>query len=214
MTRKLRIPKFRAEIGTWSDLSASLGLLKSGRITADDVLNLLGHPTAAWQYLSSGKSPEHNAYGLRNYVEQAPNPDSRVTLSKERNALGQRLATLDWRLSEIDRRGVRLAHETIAQEVGRHKFGRFRITLPDQDRESVILENAGGGSHHIGTTRMHVDPKRGVVNPDCRLHEYENIYMAGSSVFPCSGWPNPTLTIVALALRLADHLKRTGFRHG
>jgi choline dehydrogenase-like flavoprotein len=64
-----------------------------------------------------------------------------------------------------------------------------------------------GGKHHIGTTRMHADPKQGVVDPDCRIHGLANLYVAGSSVFPTSGYANPTLTIVALALRLADHLK-------
>ena len=64
-----------------------------------------------------------------------------------------------------------------------------------------------GGRHHMGTTRMHEDAKRGVVNADGRVHGIENLYVAGSSVFPTSGASNPTLTVVALALRLADHLK-------
>ena len=71
-----------------------------------------------------------------------------------------------------------------------------------------------GGKHHIGTTRMHVDPKQGVVDPDCRVHGLSNLYVAGSSVFPTSGYANPTLTIVALALRLADHLKARLSRAG
>jgi len=64
-----------------------------------------------------------------------------------------------------------------------------------------------GGMHHAGTTRMHDDPREGVVNADCRVHDIANLYVAGSSVFPTMGAANPTLTIVALALRLADHLK-------
>ena len=64
-----------------------------------------------------------------------------------------------------------------------------------------------GGKHHMGTTRMHVDAEQGVVDPDCRLHSVANVYLAGSSVFPTGGYANPTLTIVALAIRLADHLK-------
>jgi choline dehydrogenase-like flavoprotein len=61
----------------------------------------------------------------------------------------------------------------------------------------------------MGTTRMHADPARGVVDPNCRLHGAENLYVAGSSVFPTVGNANPTLTIIALAIRLADHLKTT-----
>jgi choline dehydrogenase-like flavoprotein len=66
-----------------------------------------------------------------------------------------------------------------------------------------------GGKHHIGTTRMHADPRFGVVDPDCRVHGCANLHVAGSSVFPTSGYANPTLTIVALAVRLSEHLKRT-----
>jgi choline dehydrogenase-like flavoprotein len=61
--------------------------------------------------------------------------------------------------------------------------------------------------HHMGTTRMADDPRRGVVDVACRVHGIRNLYVAGSSVFPTSGFASPTLTIVALALRLADHLK-------
>jgi choline dehydrogenase-like flavoprotein len=64
-----------------------------------------------------------------------------------------------------------------------------------------------GGKHHIGTTRMHTDPAQGVVDADCRVHDLTNLFVAGSSVFPTGGYANPTLTIVALAVRLADHLK-------
>lgn len=64
-----------------------------------------------------------------------------------------------------------------------------------------------GSFHHMGTTRMHADPKRGVVDGDCRMHGIENLHVAGSSVFPTSGTANPTLTILALAFRLADRLK-------
>jgi len=65
-----------------------------------------------------------------------------------------------------------------------------------------------GGKHHMGTTRMHDDPRQGVVDSDCRVQGVSNLYVAGSSVFPTGGYANPTLTIVALALRLAEHLKR------
>lgn len=66
-----------------------------------------------------------------------------------------------------------------------------------------------GGKHHMGTTRMHADPRLGVVDPDGRVHGAPNLYVTGSSVFPSGGYANPTLTIVALAIRLADHLRQT-----
>ena len=73
----------------------------------------------------------------------------------------------------------------------------------DSWREEVI-----GGPHHMGTTRMSADPRRGVVDADCRVHSVENLYVAGSSVFATSGYTNPTFTIVCLALRLADTLRK------
>ena len=63
------------------------------------------------------------------------------------------------------------------------------------------------GKHHMGTTRMHPDPRQGVVDADCKVHEVANLFVAGSSVFPTSGQANPMLTLVALAIRLADHVK-------
>jgi choline dehydrogenase-like flavoprotein len=59
----------------------------------------------------------------------------------------------------------------------------------------------------MGTTRMHADPRQGVVDVNCKVHGVDNLYIAGSSVFPTGGYANPTLTLVALALRLADRLK-------
>jgi choline dehydrogenase-like flavoprotein len=64
-----------------------------------------------------------------------------------------------------------------------------------------------GNWHHLGTTRMHRDPSRGVVDENCRVHEMSNLYIAGGSVLPTGGYANPSLTIVALSLRLADHLR-------
>jgi len=142
---------------------------------------------------------------LNNYVEQIPNPESRVTLSDEKDALGLRRVRLKWQLSDLDKYGIRRAHELLALEVGRSGFGRLRFELPEHEEE--ILHGAGGGNHHLGTTRMSEDPKTGVVDADCRLYGLHNFYVAGSSVFPTGGSANPTLTIVALSLKLADHLK-------
>jgi choline dehydrogenase-like flavoprotein len=79
------------------------------------------------------------------------------------------------------------------------------------EHPSTLFE---GNFHHLGTTRMHPDPNGGVVDADCRVHGIRNLYVAGSSVFPAYGCSNPTLTLVALALRLADHLQRSWRTHG
>jgi choline dehydrogenase-like flavoprotein len=139
--------------------------------------------------------------------EQAPNPDSRVRLGTERDALGLPRIELDWRLSELDKRSLQAGHEAVAEEFGRTGLGRLQIDewlTADLTGWSPALD---GGHHHMGTTRMSADPARGVVDADCRVHGIANLYVAGSSVFATSGSANPTLTIVALALRLAGHLQ-------
>jgi choline dehydrogenase-like flavoprotein len=141
--------------------------------------------------------------------EQAPNPDSRVVLIDEVDRLGARRIGLDWRLSELDKYTIRTASEIFAREIGRQGLGR--VKLPEwllNDDPKDWGADLVGGHHHMGTTRMAEDPRLGVVDKDCRVHGIENLYIAGSSVFPTSGFANPTLTIVELALRLVDHLKQ------
>jgi choline dehydrogenase-like flavoprotein len=142
---------------------------------------------------------------FRSIIEATPRPDSRVTLSDERDRLGMPRVRVDWRLNPDDRHGLDRLRNALRDAVRDRGLG----TLVDNpaDDETGWPRSMAGGKHHIGTTRMHVDPKQGVVDADCRLHGLSNLYVAGSSVFPTSGYANPTLTIVALALRLADHLK-------
>ncbi len=142
--------------------------------------------------------------GLGCACEQTPNPDSRVSLAETRDALGLRRIRLDWRLTEQERRSVVEHIRTAAMELGALGIGRMLTDILDDGRwpDKVV-----GGSHHMGTTRMHDDPRQGVVDRNCKVHGVGNLYIAGSSVFPTSGVSNPTLTLVALTLRLADHLQ-------
>ena len=137
---------------------------------------------------------------------QTPNPDSRVTLGEERDALGQRRVKLDWRIFPGDRRRIRRAIKVLGNELGRQGVGRVQLAGSRGDGRGS-WPGAYGGNHHIGTTRMHPDPAQGVVDADCRVHGIANLFIAGSSVFPAPGAANPTFTLVALAIRLADHLK-------
>ena len=142
---------------------------------------------------------------LRMVLEATPNPDSRVTLGRRRDALGVPRVEVDWRMNAEDKRGLLRLAQTLQSEFRRLGLGRLETYLDDAEATgwpSCMI----GGRHHMGTTRMHDDPKQGVVDVDCRVHGFANLYVAGSSVFPTGSYANPTLTIVALAIRLADHL--------
>ena len=136
--------------------------------------------------------------------EQQPNPQSRITLGSRRDQLGMRESVVDWQLLPEDKASAVATLRLLGTEIGRAGFGRFRSPLAE---DGAWPANFVGNDHHMGTTRMHVDPAQGVVDPNCRVHSVSNLYVASSSVFPTGGANNPTLTIVALALRLADHLR-------
>ena len=131
-------------------------------------------------------------------LEQLPSKENRATLSERCDAFGRPRLRLRWRWTEADERNRQRIVAVVERELVRAGVGRVRRVrsgLPDPVAH-----------HHMGTTRMHADPGEGVVDPDLRLHGTENLYVAGSSVFPTGGWANPTLTAIALAERLADHL--------
>jgi choline dehydrogenase-like flavoprotein len=137
--------------------------------------------------------------------EQMPNPDSRIGLAKDLDVFGLRKVIVDWQLTAEDKRGMATGHRLLGTELGRGGFGQLQSTVPEDDGEWP--SDMRGDQHHMGTTRMQRDPSMGVVDENCRVHGVANLYAAGSSVFPTGGTFNPTLTIVALALRLADHIK-------
>lgn len=144
--------------------------------------------------------------------EQAPDPRSRVRLSAERDALGVPRADLDWRLGALDRHTVSVLAQVLDEELRRLGLGALEPAawLAGGDErwpvDGTIGNHPIGGYHHIGTTRMSASAKDGVVDADCRVHGYPDLWIAGSSVFPTAGWANPTLTILALAHRLAARL--------
>ena len=146
----------------------------------------------------------HTFYKLVTTQEQSPNPASRVTLGASKDALGIPLPRLEWRLTELDRHSIKVAVPHLVEAFSASGVARLQVPI-DLDA-TEWPSNMGCSWHHCGTTRMHADPKRGVVDANCRVHGMQNLYIAGSSVFPTNGQGNPTLTIVTLSLRLADHL--------
>jgi choline dehydrogenase-like flavoprotein len=145
-------------------------------------------------------------YPMHYAAEQSPNRYSRVTLADERDRYGLPRAELNFRVREADIEGVCRAHTLLGEYFRRHKIGDIRFHSKDPLDDIRRATRAVNG-HFIGTTRMAEDPKHGVVDLDCRVFGTGNLYVASSAVFPTSSHANPTLTIVALAIRLADHLR-------
>ncbi|HSJ62652.1 MAG TPA: GMC family oxidoreductase [Gemmatimonadaceae bacterium] len=131
-------------------------------------------------------------------LEQAPDPENRIVLSEQCDPHGVRRAALHWQWRERD-------------EASRHRVLGLVASTLERAGLNVVRHTPGpidpNAHHHAGTTRMHGDPRLGVVDADCRVHGTENLYVAGASVFPTAGYANPVLTIVALSLRLAEHLR-------
>ncbi|MEM8623627.1 MAG: GMC family oxidoreductase, partial [Pseudomonadota bacterium] len=175
---------------------------------------------AAWRRLSDpaltglATSLGGREIALSIRAEQAPNPDSRVTLSSDqRDALGIPLPVLDWRLSSLDRHSVQRLVALFGSEVARLGLGRVEPSawLREDAHDAWhfdpgIGNHSIGGYHHMGTLRMGNDPRESVVDADARVHDLANLHVAGSAVFPTGGWANPTLSIIALSLRLGDRL--------
>ncbi|AVA25894.1 GMC family oxidoreductase [Rhizobium sp. NXC24] len=149
----------------------------------------------------------HKLVGLRIEAisEQIPNPESRISLSSRKDRFGVPLAKVAWRINDAERQTLLRIAELSRKALT--SAGLPAPVLEDWARERrpediVIIDMA----HTLGTTRMSADAKTGVVDENCMVHGVSNLYVAGGSVFPTSGHANPTLMILAFAIRLADHL--------
>jgi choline dehydrogenase-like flavoprotein len=179
-------------------------------------------PSLAWlrvrRYLNRRREPillAQKQSGAKSFElvyqpEQAPNRANRVTLSERRDAFGYPIARLYWRWSEIDLVSIQRARRIFTSELG--ATGVAEAVQEEGDvfpRGEGALRLPGTAHHLLGTTRMHDVPRHGVVDCAGRIHGSSSVYVAGGSVFTTGGSANPTLTVVALAIRLADELRRT-----
>jgi choline dehydrogenase-like flavoprotein len=145
------------------------------------------------------------AYSLGCGLELIPDPERRVSLSAEKDALGMPRVKLVNTIADEDFARYRRTLAELGRQLLASKAGLLRINCASRQD---WMKNMDWGHHHLGTTRMHDDPVRGVVDANCKVHGLPNLYVAGSSVFPSYGASNPTMNLVALTLRLADHLKK------
>ncbi|MBS0273009.1 MAG: GMC family oxidoreductase [Proteobacteria bacterium] len=197
---------FRAALAVTDDYKRAAHVMDSlttveNRIELDDFGKAVVATTASALGIDGGDAA---AYELGCGMELKPDPDRRLTLISARDALGMPRLNLHMTIGDED---FALYRQTI-KELGRQLLAAQTglIHLDRCSRESW-LETMDWGNHHVGTTRMHNDPKQGVVDADLKVHGIGNLFVAGSSTFPTCGASNPTMNLVALALRLADHIK-------
>ncbi len=196
--------------GVWQDAKR---FARGAHWLVDSLRNKLeAAPPPAWPNLATGGWSEQQANKARAFglfelvqlVEQAPDPENRVVLSDRLDVLGRRRSRLVSRWREADQRGVDVGQGILDQALRAAGLGRFE---PRRGPDGELIFSSLGAAHHMGTTRMDPSPRQGVVDEHCRVHGVNNLFVAGSSVFPTGSSLNPTLTIVALAARLADHVK-------
>jgi choline dehydrogenase-like flavoprotein len=184
---------------------------RAGEVSAGDLAVLLSHlPLLArqlYRYKVSHRyySPQRNTkHRLRVFCEQEPLGQSRITLNEEKDALGQFRTTLDWRISELELKTVRLFVETVRKAFAERGLASV---IPDPDLADGLSAKIADSFHHMGGARMAASRADGLVDPNLKLYGASNAYVCSSAVFPCSGFSNPTHTLLALAVRLADHLQ-------
>lgn len=137
--------------------------------------------------------------GISGETEQLPYAESRITLHRsEVNVFGDPIPVVHFHLGDYERQTRRKATEVISMILGASDAERISV----EDWRTTL----GWASHHLGTCRMGANPATSVVDPNLRIHGLRNAFVLGSAVFPTGGAAQPTLTIVALAVRLAEHL--------
>jgi choline dehydrogenase-like flavoprotein len=152
-------------------------------------------------------------YGWSYHAEQAPNRNSRVWLSSKTDRLGLAQLNIDLRFDKNDAESVVRTHDLLEGWLGRTGLGALEYRMAREDRVDGVLELAAHGTHQIGVARMGTDRHNGVVDANLRTFDSPNLYLASAAVLPTSGQANPTVSTVALSLRLADHLAARSEAH-
>ena len=174
-----------------------------GRHAADVVRG--GGDIASFALRRLSRRPSNRVVtSIRILAEQVPDRNSRIQLAPDRDKHGMRRVRMNWRIGTADLDSIAGHRDVFGRLLEKSGVGRIIDRVDPHERQSPVLSNY----HHIGSTRMHDRPSEGVVDAQCRVHSTTNLYVAGSSVFPAGGYLNPTLTIVAMALRIADAVKR------
>jgi len=189
--------------------------LRQGQFTADlphKLMRTLLRPASAllpaYHYFVRGRTFTPAArmrIGVTS--EQEPNPESRILLSDATDKLGMRRADVRWKLTDLTLHTIRQFARTLSEEFRRASLGEIALETWVLEDSSDWTNHVTDQYHHVGTARMHDSPRQGVVDRNCRVHGVTNLFIGSSAVFPTSGHSNPTLTIIALSIRMADRLR-------
>lgn len=173
------------------------------KVIGNVLLNLPSVLSYAWFRAIARRRPKVKRARLRNFMEMEPDPENRVVLAEERDEDGRPLPRVISRCTPLDRRSMVAVQEVLREEIERQGLGRLESDLSVDDPWPIDQD----ASHHVGTTRMGREPRTSVVDANLQVHGVPGLFCAGGSVFPTSGCANPTMTIVALSVRLAQHLR-------
>ena len=185
---------------------------RAGEVSGAEFARLVRHaPLLArqsWRYAVAHRAyvPKGARIELGVHCEQPPEGASSITLAEDRDGLGMLRTRLEWHVSDLEVASIRTCVEVASESLK----GIARV-IPDSDlmeRPDLFKAKCGDGYHHMGGMRMAVSPDQGVVDLDLKLHGIENGFICSAAVFPTSGFSNPTHTVLALSVRLAEHLSR------
>lgn len=219
---QMRLYEDVVDVGRPAAIQASLGikpevLAERRMLGFSAILRAVSHeppyPTAQAKAVAAlwdaRKSKDVHPLELFIRSEQTPDLESRLSLSAKKDALGLPKVQLHWHHHAQTLDSIKRGVELLAGAFGQVGLGRVHSYIHAGIEVPGAWPEIAGGNHHMGTTRMAEDPRSGVVDRDCKVFGMENLFVAGSSVYPTTGYANPTLTLVALALRLGDHLSKT-----
>ena len=198
--------RFRATFAPTDEFKRSRSVLGSlttveNKVDLDDLGRAAVAATASMLGVDASSA---QAFALGCGLEIEPDPDRRLTLDHERDALGMPRLKLHMTLSNSDLARYRDTMKEMGRQLLASRSGMIRLDRSTRDSWMSVMD---WGNHHMGTTRMSADPRTGVVDADCKVHGVANLFVAGSSVFPTYSASNPTMNLIAMTLRLARHLK-------
>jgi choline dehydrogenase-like flavoprotein len=193
--------------------------LRKGRhITAQELKQAIPHlPSIVWETASQrlfGESPEWAKTMLTVHCEQSPQSSSSIALGEQRDALGLLVVRLNWEISTQEIHSLRNYVRRATQVFASRRFARLEVPKGFFEDDAVVVSMCSDSNHHMGGARMAAAPSQGIVDTDLKLHGTDNLYLCSSAVFPSSGFSNPTHTLLALAVRLGDHLHHQAVASG